>query len=190
MDLKSLIPSFGRKNQHVRKEEEHSFLSLHREMSRLFENFLQAGIGPGFDDPAPLFTPRIDMAEDGDSVIVSAELPGMDEKDIEVSLSGDLLSIRGEKRNEQKKIRGTYFHSERSFGSFSRTISVPQRIDADKVSASFRKGILTVTLPKAVGASGETKGQCQGRINRMAGTGRRKACAARVPAVFFRFRYT
>jgi HSP20 family protein len=156
MDLKNLIPSLGRKNVPIRREEEHPFVNLQREMNRLFDGFLQ-----GWDkEPAEgfgAFTPRIDMAEDEKSLILSAELPGMNDKDIEVSLSRDLLTIRGEKKHEQEQRRGNYFYSERSFGSFARTVRMPREVDADKVRAEFKKGILKITLPKTLPAGKETR---------------------------------
>ncbi len=156
MNLKDLIPSFGRKTVPVRREEEHPLLSLHRDMNRLFDGFLQDW-DRSLDRPSG-FTPRVDMTEDGKAFTLTAELPGMTDKDIEVSLTKDLLTIRGEKRNERLDERSGYYYSERTYGSFSRTVRLPREILADKMQADFRKGVLTVTLPKTTtGAPGARK---------------------------------
>lgn len=159
MDLKKLIPTFGKKRMPVRREEEHPFLSLQCEMNRVFDTFLQ-GWGAwepesmnGFDE----FTPRIDMKEDDKAVMVAAELPGMVDQDIEVALNRDTLTIRGEKKDEKEERKENCLYSERTFGSFSRTVRIPHEIDSDKVQARFRKGILTITLPKLKGADEELR---------------------------------
>ena len=94
------------------------------------------------------FTPAINIAESDGEYKVTAELPGMDEQDIELSLHRDHLTIKGEKKQEHEEKSNGYHRVERSYGSFQRTIPLPQEIDADKVAANFQKGVLTVTLPK------------------------------------------
>lgn len=149
MDIKNLIPSFGRKDVPVRRDEEHPFAGLQREMNRLFEGFLQ-GWGPDpFPDRFGAFSPRIDVTEDDKTLKVIAELPGIAPRDIDISLSRDSLTIRGEKKDERENRKENYFYSERSFGSFARTIRIPREIEVNKVQADFKKGILTITMPKA-----------------------------------------
>jgi len=157
MDLKNLIP-FGKKNVPVKREEDHPFMGLQREMNKLFDDFFNS-----WGELRPLegrlgdFSPRIDLAENEKSVTISAELPGMNEKDIDVSLVRDALIIKGEKKQEKEERKDQYFYSERSYGSFSRTIPLPPEVDSDKIQAEFRKGILTITLPKTAAATDARK---------------------------------
>ena len=127
------------------------FQSLQREMDRLFEDFFGT-----FDTPWPslasddrLITPRLDVKEDDKAFVVSAELPGVDQKDIEVSMSGGGLVIKGEKKAETKEEKANYLRVERSYGSFMRTLPLPAEVDQNKIEAAFSNGVLTVTLPKS-----------------------------------------
>ena len=150
MDLKNFIPSLGKKSVPAKREEQYPFLTLQREMNNFFDSLL-SGWDSGFlTDRSGSFNPRIEVAEDEKAITVSAELPGMNERDIEVSLTRDTLTIKGEKKNEKEDRREDSFYSERSYGSFSRAIPLPREIDSDKVQARFKKGILTITLPKTV----------------------------------------
>lgn len=125
--------------------------AFQREMNRLFEDFFKGfGVRPAAEDMGSLvgFSPQVNMTEDEKSIQVSAELPGLDEKDIEISLTKDSLTIKGEKKEEaEHKDRETYF-MERSFGSFTRVIPIPKDVDTEKSEASFKKGVLTISLPK------------------------------------------
>jgi HSP20 family protein len=99
---------------------------------------------------------------------ITAELPGLDEKNIEVKLANGVLSIKGEKREEKEEKRKDYYRRERSFGSFERSFQMPEGIDTDKIAASFKNGILSVTLPKSAEAQKqakriEVKGACMTR---------------------------
>ena len=96
--------------------------------------------------------PAIDVTETEKSYKVAAELPGMDEKNIEVKIANGMLTIRGGKHEEKEEEKQDYYVRERSFGSFERTFPVPDGVDLDKVDASFKKGVLTVTLPKTAEA--------------------------------------
>ena len=98
----------------------------------------------GFD-----FAPRVDTAETDTAYEVTAELPGVDEKDIKISLEGDMLAISGEKKAEREEKKKDYAMSERSYGSFKRAFTLPANVDAEKIAAKFEKGVLKVTLPKA-----------------------------------------
>jgi len=97
------------------------------------------------------------MKESDKQISITAELPGMDDKDIDISLTKDSLSIKGQKKEEKEDKGKDYYRMERSYGSFSRTIALPSEIDIDKVKAEFKKGLLTVTLPKTAKAIKETK---------------------------------
>ncbi len=153
MTFKDLIP-FGRKTVPAGRDEEHPLLSLRHEMDRIFDDFFRgfSAMEP-FADRTGAFAPRLDVTETDKELKVRAELPGMDEKDVEVTLTPGTLTIRGEKKEEHEEKNGTYYRMERSFGSFSRSIPLPREVDQDKVSAAFKKGILTITLPK----SGDTE---------------------------------
>ncbi|MDQ5827053.1 MAG: Hsp20/alpha crystallin family protein [Chloroflexota bacterium] len=94
------------------------------------------------------FTPAINLAESDREYRVTAELPGMDEQDIELSLHRDHLTIKGEKKQEHEEKGNGYHRVERSYGTFQRTIPLPQEVDAERVEANFQKGVLTITLPK------------------------------------------
>jgi HSP20 family protein len=119
--------------------------SLRQEMNRLFDSF--------FDRERPAFkerqwVPAIDVSETPEEIKVKAELPGIDEKDISLSLSGNNLMIKGE-RKEEKEEKDKHFHRiERAYGAFQRVISLPVSIEADKIKAEYKKGVLEIHLPK------------------------------------------
>jgi len=140
--------------------------SFRTDMDRLFDRFATGFGMPSFGrvfDVAPMLrteftlpTPAVDITEDDAAYKVTAELPGMEEKDIEVALSDDLLTIKGEKTAEtEEKDKNTYL-SERCYGAFQRSFVVPEGVDSDKIKADFAKGVLTVTLPKAAPAQKKT----------------------------------
>jgi HSP20 family protein len=144
---------WGRRDLPVRREPPESpFLALQDEMNRLFDRFwhgVPAETPEGLWPWAPGgFAPRVDVTETDNDIRVSVELPGMDEKDVEVTLSRDALTIKGEKKEETETKREGYVHTERHYGSFRRTVPLPREVVADKAEATFRKGVLTVTLPK------------------------------------------
>jgi HSP20 family protein len=123
-------------------------------MDRMFEDFSRSfDIGPWSGWEAEGFHPRTDVSETGDEVLVTAEMPGLEEKDFELNLTGDLLTLKGEKRHErEQKEKGSVHRIERSYGSFQRSIQLPCEVVAEKANAEFRNGVLTVTLPKAPSA--------------------------------------
>jgi len=143
--------------------------SFRTEMDRLMDRFA-GGFGlPSlqrmFDMASPfgiermvnIPNPAMDVTEDADGYKVTAELPGMDEKEIEVALTDGMLTIKGEKKLEKEETDKDYYLSERSYGSFRRSFALPEGVDADKVGATFAKGVLTVTLPKTAVAKSEAK---------------------------------
>lgn len=153
------LPTLFRRNQErtvpVRRQE-NPFAAFHRDMNRLFEEFWR-----GFDLPSPLgeawgsFSPRVDVDETDTEVRVTAELPGLEEKDLEVQLTDDALILKGEKREEHEdQDRGW---RERSYGRFERAVPLPCEVDADRVSAQFKNGVLTARLPKSAKARGHRK---------------------------------
>ncbi len=152
MSIKDLVPRIGRKLLPVRREEADPFRDFQRQMNRLFDEFFgeaplaERERGPEWAPAA--FTPRVDVSETDAEVKVSAELPGMDEKDISVELQDDMLVLRGEKKSEQEEKGKNWFRREQSYGSFHRTIELPAGVDAGKAKAQFKKGVLTFTAPK------------------------------------------
>ena len=125
------------------------FANFRREMDRLFDDFFAPAEARSFGAAATAaLQPSIDVEETEQAYVVTAELPGIAEKDIELSLSDNALTLSGEKRSERDEENGGRRYTERSFGRFSRTIPFPAEVDADKVQAKCRDGVLTVTLPK------------------------------------------
>lgn len=127
---------------------------LRREMDRLFDRFFESPLAelPALGD----WTPALDVSEGKDSITVTAELPGVDPKDIAVSLEGDLLTIKGEKEQKKEEKDERHHRVERSWGAFMRSVRLPAPVDNGKVSAAFKDGVVTITLPKAPGAKGMT----------------------------------
>jgi HSP20 family protein len=120
---------------------------MQESMDKLFEETLgKPRFGEKFFERG--FEPLVDVYEDNDKIELKVELPGMDQKDIQVDIEGNMLSIKGEKKFEREEKKKNYQRIERSYGSFTRTFSIPTTVDQDKVKASFKKGILTMTLPK------------------------------------------
>ena len=127
------------------------FLMLHREMNRLFDDVARGGIASGGGQQGQgglMLAPHMDVSETDKDVRIQAELPGVAEKDIEVSLNEDVLTIRAEKRQEREDARQGVHVSERSFGTFQRSLRLPFPVDSDQVQAQFENGVLHVTLPK------------------------------------------
>ena len=116
------------------------------EMDRLWNRFLgEIPFARGFTQE--LF-PSVDVTETKDNLLIKAELPGLEAKDVNVSVSGDILTIKGEKTKEEEEKDEHYYHCERYCGSFQRSFRLPVNVQADKVEATFDKGVLKVTLPK------------------------------------------
>ncbi len=131
------------------------FLTFRNEMDRLFDNFLTGmpmlgTLRQGFP-PAQGLTPAWDIKETEKELVVKADLPGVDEKDVQLTIQDGVLTLRGEKKCERKEERENYHMMERSYGSFQRSMRLPDSIGQDKAEANFDKGVLTVTLPKRPG---------------------------------------
>ncbi len=133
------------------------FRSLRQEMDRLFEDFERDwGFPRSMFSVEPFFrreagwsaAPAVDVAESDKAYEITAELPGMAEKDLEVRLANGALTIKGEKHEEKEEKRKDYHVSERRYGAFERSFRLPDEVDADKIEASFKNGVLKVTLPK------------------------------------------
>ncbi len=123
---------------------------IFREMENMFRHFWHdfPVVWEGGADIAGTWTPNLDVSETDKAIEVRAELPGLDKKDIDISLDRNILTIRGEKRQEKEESGKRYHLLERSYGSFLRTIRLPTEVDEKKLEATFKDGVLKVTLPK------------------------------------------
>jgi HSP20 family protein len=128
------------------KRNRNSLTTLHNEMDDLFDSFFR-----GLDRPFAGYKawPAIDVAEDENSIIVRAEVPGCNAEDIEISVYGNTLTISGEKKLKEEKKEKGYYHVESSYGSFRREITLPTDVDSGKIDATCKEGVLSITLPKA-----------------------------------------
>jgi HSP20 family protein len=126
----------------------HEMVSLRQAMDRLLEDsFVSPLTWRTFEGEG--FTPALDVHQTPDEIVVTAALPGVDQKDVEITLTGQTLQIRGELKADEKVERGQYLYRERRLGSFSRQLELPVRVDGDKTQATFAKGLLTLRIPKA-----------------------------------------
>ena len=135
------------------------FSDLQKSMTRMMREFMSDSptFSREWDVDTTAFVPRIDVRESEDKVALSAELPGLTEKDVEVQVDKDFLTIRGEKRAEKESKEGGRTFSERHFGVFERTIRLPSAIDKDKITAKFNHGVLNIELPKTAEAKHDIK---------------------------------
>jgi HSP20 family protein len=118
------------------------------EMNRLFDNVFASPTTTASGER--MWAPRCDMWETRDEVVISFELPGVGEKDVTLSITGDLLTVNGERRFAAEQVTDEAWHRlERAYGRFERTLELPMPVQPDKVSATYRDGVLVVTLPKA-----------------------------------------
>ena len=144
----SLFPSERRKTDMMpAATEADPFRALQRRMDRLFDDFAGDYHWP-FTNGRGGMTPTIDVSETDKEMTVEAELPGVDEKDVDVTLSDNLLTIKGEKKQEKEEKKKDYHLTERSYGSFSRSMTLPFEADPNKIKATFKDGVLRITLPK------------------------------------------
>ena len=132
-----------------RKTENHAN-TLRREVENIYDRFFE----PSFLPSPYLFgkekwDPTVDISEGRKDITVKAEIPGIETKDLDISIDGCLLTIKGEKKQERKQKEETYYRVERSYGYFDRTIALPAEVDPDKVEASYKRGILKIKLRKA-----------------------------------------
>lgn len=152
LNMRDLIPWSRGRDVAAGRSAEHPLMSFQREMDRLFEDMWRV-----FDVSAPgsgeqagtMISPRIEVEEGNGEVVVRAELPGLQEKDVEVTLTDNVLAIRGEKKVEKEEKSEGRTYSERSYGAFERRIPIDAEVLGEKVSAQLTDGVLTVTLPKS-----------------------------------------
>lgn len=134
--------------------------ALRRQVDRLFEDFgrgwgLWRPFGGSLFDFKPVWSgqaPVVDLVERDKEYEISAELPGMDQSNVEVKLANGVLTISGEKKEEKEEKKKNYYLSERRYGAFQRSFQVPEGVDVDKIEATFKNGVLTIVLPKTAEA--------------------------------------
>jgi HSP20 family protein len=123
-------------------------------MEQLFDRFFDLR-GDGFE-AAGTWAPKLDLSETKDAYMIKAEIPGVEQKDLSVSLQDQTLTIKGEKHKEKEEKDEKYHRIERSWGEFTRSIMLPGAAETEKVDATFKNGVLTITLPKTQAAKGTT----------------------------------
>jgi HSP20 family protein len=149
--MKSSIPWSGKAQAPSQRDDVRDpFTAFRRDVERVFDDFFGGLAGRGFG-PLTGFaavTPDIDVSETESDIVIAAEIPGLDEKDFNVTLSGDLLTIRGEKKSEREQKNGDSYYVERRFGSFSRAVRLPFAPTDEKIDASYDKEVLTIRVQK------------------------------------------
>jgi HSP20 family protein len=144
-----------------RRQQEDSLLDLRSQMNRLFDEFFERpfGISPFFGEAAFVgdFAPRMDVSETDKEITISAELPGLEPEDINITIDRNVLLISGEKHAEKEEKDKRYYRIERSYGSFRRSIPLPSDVDEHEIDATFKRGVLKVKLPKTQAAQEESK---------------------------------
>jgi HSP20 family protein len=153
--IRDLVPVLPRS---ISRLNDRGLVSFRDAIDRMFDSvvndfdYTMSGNTLGMD-----FTPRLEMDDKGDEIILSAELPGLTDKDVQVELNKDMLTIRGEKKSHREEKSASGYFNERGYGSFERTIRLPSDVLKDKIDAAVKDGILTVTLPKSHEAKKEIK---------------------------------
>jgi HSP20 family protein len=142
MALKSLIP-VGTERSATRSAP-NPFFALQHEIDRLFEGLARNFAG----FPSRDVMPSMDLSETDKEIEITAELPGLEEKDIQLNVADNVLTIRGEKKNEREETKKDYHMVERSYGSFTRSVQLPDGVNPDDIKAVIAKGVLKVTVPK------------------------------------------
>ena len=144
--MKSLIPVASERG--LARSSSNPFATLQQEIDRLFDGFSRGFAGfPNFPTTRELM-PNMDVSETDKEIEITTELPGLEEKDVQLNMANNVLTIRGEKRNEREESKKDYHVIERSYGSFVRSVQLPDGVSADSVKAVMSKGVLKVTVPK------------------------------------------
>ncbi len=154
-----------KESRELTPQEHRRFLSPFEEMERWFEDsFGRPFFSPwiprfGFPEMGKIrgYSPIVDIFEEGNEVVVKAELPGIGKDDIDVNITDDVITISGEKKSEEKVEKKDYFRVERSYGSFSRSLTLPAETQTDNAKASFKDGVLEVRIPKTAAAVQKVK---------------------------------
>ena len=124
------------------------FDRMRREMDRLWDSFLEGRPVTRAEEGREWF-PSVDVSETKNDLVIKAELPGLDSKDIDISMNNGTLTIKGEKKHENEEKDENYHLIERSYGSFTRSVQIPRKVQSDKITASFKNGVLRIALPKS-----------------------------------------
>jgi len=150
------------KRQEMQKAAPMRAMSPFEEMDRMFEGFFPRGWMRPFRGELPIWSelavpfegkmPKVDVIDRDDEIVVRAEVPGIDKKDLDVSMTDDSVTIKGTTSHEEKEEKGDYYRCEISRGSFSRTVALPAGVDSSKAKASFRDGMLELSMPKTAKA--------------------------------------
>lgn len=138
--MRTLIPSNG-------------LTALRKEMDRLFDRIWEGGL-PEVTTPLGEWTPALDISETNDVVVVKAEVPGIEPKDIQVTWNNQVLTVAGEKKMHKEEKDEKFYRMERASGTFARSVTIPVPVDVTKVAATFHNGLLTITMPKTAAAKG------------------------------------
>ena len=161
MTFKNLIPlQWDRYDAYGNHNYDKTLFSLDKSMDRFFNPVNTDYLGNSFFDFRPVEQnkfPKVDITETDNNFLITAELPGLDEKNVDLTLDDGTLTINGEKKTETEDTQGEFYSRERSYGKFQRSFEVPTIIDQNKIVASFVKGVLTVTMPKTPEAKKEVK---------------------------------
>lgn len=158
MSIKNLLPRNRDSKIEVLPEEEYgrSLANMQHEMNRMFDDFFGMSFSKSPFNEMNFFEkevfPKVDILDNDSEIKIIAELPGVEENDIDIQIGNNVLSIRGEKKAEQEEKNKRYYRIERSYGSFQRNITLPTGVQEDKVEAHFKKGVLTISIPKSAEA--------------------------------------
>jgi HSP20 family protein len=131
----------------IRWEPAHELHSIQQEMNRLFGTFFDSPTGAG-NGGVRRWIPAMDLVEESDHYVLRADLPGLSENDVKIELDRNVLTISGERKSEQEERRQGHYRVERAYGSFSRSLTLPQGVDPDGIEARFENGVLEVQVPK------------------------------------------
>lgn len=161
--MKTTLTSTGQnpRTLPITRETDWPLYSLQHAVNHIFHDFFRNGetfLQPGiFTESELRFTPKVNLSETEKEYLVSAELPGMTQNDIDISISKDMLTIKGEKKEEKEENIKGHYRRECSYGSFYRTIALPTEIETEKAAATYKNGVLAITLPKSTAAKSESK---------------------------------
>ncbi|HBG26337.1 MAG: hypothetical protein A2Y12_08125 [Planctomycetes bacterium GWF2_42_9] len=158
MALENLNPMKKKGQLATRHESENPFFALQHQMNRMFDDFL----GEPYDlfnreSQTSMFMPAMNVSQTDKEIIITADMPGVEEKDLDISITKNVLTIKGEKKKEIEEKNKEYYRMERSYGTFSRTITLPQGTDESKINAELKKGVLRLTIPKSEQAMEQRK---------------------------------
>ena len=133
------------------------FMELQQQMNQLFSHFFDSQAVSPFRERFEDIFPNVDIQERNKEIVVTAELPGLEQNDVDISISNDILTLRGEKKQSKEQKEENYYRMERSYGSFHRDIPLPADVETENITAVFKNGVLTMQIPKKPDAQRKTK---------------------------------